>query len=394
MKIGVSVSVVVCASGLAGLVGCGISSDSDDSVSTTQQRVCDNNGDDAIKAGEQAFEHAAPTGNGRACSTCHIEDDGFALTPAHVEAHYNALPRNEHGEIISYDDDPLFRAVDADDPNAYPLTFKHLMKGLATVKIDLPDNVTVDELPGAKKIRLYRGVMSIWNVEFTAPYQSDRRAKTLQQQARGAAINHMEVQKEADQLTLDNIAAYEEDQFSSDRTRALVDQLDAGKKAARADKPYLTADEQAGREAFNDRCSACHGEATLNKGSITKRISKTFGVSVSHYNRANLPVYTFRFKNHDGTETVLRSPDPGHALISGKPDLDTEFEAYDIPTLYGISKTAPYFHDNSAATLEDVIDLYRYDFRRAKEKGSPFKFVQTEITDQEKYYICAYLRTL
>jgi cytochrome c peroxidase len=30
---------------------------------------------------------------------------------------------------------------------------------------------------------------------------------------------------------------------------------------------------------------------------------------------------------------------------------------FDIPTLYGISKTAPYFHDNSGATLEDVVIL-------------------------------------
>lgn len=393
MKIGISVSIVVCASGLAGLAGCGISSDSDDSVSTTQQRLCDDDVN-AINAGEQAFENKAPTGNGRACSTCHVEEDGFTLTPAHVEAHFKALPRDRYGNITSFHEDALFRKVDADEPNAYPLTFNRLRQGLARVKIPLPKNVTVDELPGAREISLWRAVSSIRNVKFTAPYQWDRRADTLQQQARGAAINHMQVRKEPDELTLDNIAAYEEDQFSSDRTRALVAQLVAGETPARADKPYLTADELAGREAFNFRCAGCHGGPTLNEGRIPKRISPTLAVSISRLNRVNLPVYTFRFKNPDYTETVVKSPDIGRALISGKPDVGTELEAFDVPTLYGISKTAPYFHDNSSATLEDVIDLYRQDFAFARKNGSPFKFVQTDITDNEKRLIVAYLKTL
>ncbi|NBD13072.1 cytochrome-c peroxidase [Corallococcus sp. c25j21] len=47
--------------------------------------------------------------------------------------------------------------------------------------------------------------------------------------------------------------------------------------------------------------------------------------------------------------------DPGRALITGNP---LDFEAFDIPTLRGVARTAPYFHDNSAENLEDVIDLY------------------------------------
>ena len=391
MRIGVSVSLVVCVSGLAGLVGCGISSDSDDSVSTTQQALCD---DDAIKAGEHAFEHKMPTGNGRACGTCHVEADGFTLTPAHVEAHFNALPRNHHGDIASLRSDPLFRAVDADDPNAGRLTFNRLRQGLARVKIPLPPNVSVDELPGATEMSVFRAVQSIWNVAFTAPYLSDRRADTLQQQALGASNNHIQVRRQPGTLTLNNIAAYEDDQFSSDRTRALAAQLAAGQTPPRADEPDLTADELAGRDAFNFRCAGCHGGPTLNAGFIPTQISPTLAVSISRLNRANLPVYTFRFKNPDNTETVLRSPDPGRSLITGNPDLAFQFEKFDVPTLYGISKTAPYFHDNSSATLEDVIELYRQDFAFARANGVPFPFVQTDITDDEKRLIVTYLKTL
>lgn len=49
------------------------------------------------------------------------------------------------------------------------------------------------------------------------------------------------------------------------------------------------------------------------------------------------------------------SSDPGRAAITGDP---ADFEAFDIPQLRGIAHTAPYFHDNSHATLADVVDSY------------------------------------
>ncbi|HEY5956656.1 MAG TPA: hypothetical protein VIV60_08890, partial [Polyangiaceae bacterium] len=49
------------------------------------------------------------------------------------------------------------------------------------------------------------------------------------------------------------------------------------------------------------------------------------------------------------------STDPGRAAITGEPQ---DFEAFDVPALRGIANTGPYFHDNSAETLRDVVDLY------------------------------------
>ena len=51
----------------------------------------------------------------------------------------------------------------------------------------------------------------------------------------------------------------------------------------------------------------------------------------------------------------LFSTDPGRAAITGSPH---DFEAFDVPALRGIANTAPYFHDNSAETLRDAVDLY------------------------------------
>jgi cytochrome c peroxidase len=51
----------------------------------------------------------------------------------------------------------------------------------------------------------------------------------------------------------------------------------------------------------------------------------------------------------------LFSTDPGRAAITGDPH---HFEAFDVPPLRGIANTAPFFHDNSAETLRDVVDIY------------------------------------
>jgi cytochrome c peroxidase len=51
----------------------------------------------------------------------------------------------------------------------------------------------------------------------------------------------------------------------------------------------------------------------------------------------------------------LFTTDPGRAAITGDPG---DFEAFDMPQLRGIARTAPYFHDNSIDTLERVIDIY------------------------------------
>ncbi len=47
--------------------------------------------------------------------------------------------------------------------------------------------------------------------------------------------------------------------------------------------------------------------------------------------------------------------DPGRAAVTGDP---ADFEAFDVPQLRGIARTAPYFHDNSRETLREVVDEY------------------------------------
>ena len=56
---------------------------------------------------------------------------------------------------------------------------------------------------------------------------------------------------------------------------------------------------------------------------------------------------------------VVTTDDPGRALISGDCN---DIGAFITPALRGIGARAPYFHDGSAATLEDVVNFYNHRF--------------------------------
>ena len=70
------------------------------------------------------------------------------------------------------------------------------------------------------------------------------------------------------------------------------------------------------------------------------------------------------------------SSDPGRALLTGfvgGPGPDDDWDKFDVPGLRGLRATAPYFHNNSAATLEDVVDHYVQFFKRIEALAAPVR---------------------
>ena len=87
--------------------------------------------------------------------------------------------------------------------------------------------------------------------------------------------------------------------------------------------------------------------------------SRFFGVGVSDRNKLNLPVYEFII---DGTD-VVRTPDIGMILTEPLPPEFPPFiplalltNLFKTPSLWGVRQTAPYLHDNSATSLEEVAE--------------------------------------
>ena len=112
-------------------------------------------------------------------------------------------------------------------------------------------------------------------------------------------------------------------------------------------------------------------------------------VAVSEFNRINNPLRTFIFNANTPEQVRLVSPDPGRALITGSVDNSTlqNVNAFKISPLRGVRHTAPYFHDNSAATLEDVVAHYA-NFFAAVTAG----FIQ--LTEQDQRDIVAFMKLL
>jgi len=70
-------------------------------------------------------------------------------------------------------------------------------------------------------------------------------------------------------------------------------------------------------------------------------------VGVSELNEGGNPVHQFNWLNPDGTQTVVWSPDPGRALITGRidqPGPASDLNSFKIPSLWGrLKNTAPLF---------------------------------------------------
>jgi len=65
---------------------------------------------------------------------------------------------------------------------------------------------------------------------------------------------------------------------------------------------------------------------------------------------------------------------------------------FKTPQLWGVRRTSPYFHDNSAKTLEDVVEQYVFFF--TSNIGFPITDSNILLTEQDIHDIIAFLRRL
>ncbi|HZJ53519.1 MAG TPA: hypothetical protein VFD38_05220 [Myxococcaceae bacterium] len=124
-------------------------------------------------------------------------------------------------------------------------------------------------------------------------------------------------------------------------------------------------------------CTTCHDTPNAGNHSVPAplRIGSDAVEPVGGLNVAGLPVYTLRNLT---TGELTRTTDPGRALVTGRWKDIGRFKG---PTLRGLAARAPYFHNGSAARLEDVISFYDARF----ELG---------LTEQEKADLLAFLSAL
>jgi cytochrome c peroxidase len=418
---------------------------------------CDEQPCDAVARGRKAFNDRNLNqlgGNGRSCADCHMPSEGFQLSPTAARARFDAL--REKLEQNKNADDPLFRPVDADDfringDNA--IDFSNLLdNGLVRVTMPLPLNVKlIDPATGQPSeetsVDLWRAVMPVLNVAITGPdsvlpiwppgaprppimgqdpngpnrqggYQHDARFGTLQEQARGALFAHAQVSVEPPQRMLDDLAAFQQTLFSSPQVGVLADAILSSSTPFPDPDPELNEFEQQGKVIFNRACAQCHGGALHPSGSTPET---TFVRPIVRYHsiatacprpvtdgfapcpeRLARNARTYRITLANGAFQFVTTSDPGRLLLTGQP---ADLGVMDVTQLRGISRTAPYFHNNSAATLEEVLDHYDAFFRRVARLVPPPNLPpllssnglvvdRGFVTADEREALLAYLRKL
>jgi cytochrome c peroxidase len=341
-----------------------------------------NSGLGDILEGAANFFLPFPGGNGRACATCHIPSEGFSISPKTVEARW--LKLQERKKTNPCADDPLFRSIDADDFQQNFATLRKL--AVFRVHVPLPQRVRLVADPEATEVAFFRAAPPLNLLKHTAPYQQDRAAKTLEEQALGAINAHFEPTVQPNQRFLDTVAAFQRVIFSSFKVKQLSDAIDSGGAIPNTDPP-LNATEQLGRQKFDNFCRNCHGGPAMVQN-FENRIFPPFDGSTNPVSvnvivsnppadgfpngsplqtaERNMPTQFFDVDLPDGTSVVLESSDPG-TVLTDVAALETVggnrvFNRFDIPTLHGINNTAPFFHDHRAKNLEEVVLHYQKFF--------------------------------
>ncbi len=326
--------------------------------------------------GKKLFEKEKFAGNGRTCATCHGKDTG-TVSPEEAQDRFDCDP-----------DDPLFRSIDSDDGvgDSYE---RLLTDATIRVTLPLPAGWALADDPAATSVTFPRGIPSTLNVpSFDTIFMYDGRNATLEEQALGAVNAHYQPGRQPTAAELAAIADHQQTNkfFSNNKLKQW---------ANGGPPPTLpqghTAAQKRGRNWFVPSaagvCSHCHSGPMLNETNEFLLAplppgSRFFTAFVSELNKAGNPVRTFEITDGSGTVTTIESPDPGRALITGNP---AEANFFRIPTVWGAKDTAPYFHDNSAATLEELMQHYSDYFQIV---GLP------ALTAQEQADIVAYTKLL
>ncbi|MDY5076768.1 MAG: cytochrome c peroxidase [Bacteroidaceae bacterium] len=225
---------------------------------------------------------------------------------------------------------------------------------------------------------------TVLNAAFNVEQFWNGRAHTLADQAAGPPVNPVEMGdqtweqicerlKEDASLVAEFQSIYPEGITQATVTDAIAeyektlitpnDRLD---QMLKGDENALTEKEKKGLVAFMDNsCAVCHVGKTLGGQSF-----ETLGIYEDYY----------AAREQSNPDIVYNDDDKGLAGFTGD---TTDLHRFKVPGLRNISKTSPYFHDGTQATIEDAV---RAMFR--------FELGVKEAPESDVASISAFLRTL
>lgn len=286
----------------------------------------------------------------------------------------------------------------------------------------MPELVFTDGKPVSEGIRSQKGTRNAPTVVNAAYYTSqfwDGRRATLEEQAMDPFVNPIEhglkdhtpilevIRKDAryvaefkkvfgvasDKITIDHvvkaIASFERTVISGDSP---FDRYLFG-----GDKAAMSASAIRGLEVFRNkgRCVDCH-KIEQTSATFTDSDFHNLGVGFKRIEpRLQQIVAEFRAAKQKGVsvdETVLTQADTselGRFAVTGRIQ---DLGRFKTPTLRNVAVTAPYMHDGSQKTLEEVIDFY--DQGGEKNPFLSGSIRPLKLTEQEKADLVEFMKAL
>jgi len=270
---------------------------------------------DLVTLGESLFFNETFGGNGRTCGSCHRREDAFGLSPASIAA----LPGS----------DPLFVAeLDANLANLEHPPLMHSARGLILENID-----------GFANPPVFRNSPHFLNLALTAPYGLSGEFPDLQTFATGAVMQHFP-------KTLNRQAGVDFRLPTAEELAAMEAfmksvSLPADQNFA-LERFVTTSAQRRGSDLFfsQAKCFNCHN------GPVLAEATAALGGGNRNFNTG---VVNLRIDLDDRPENPGGGPLPQEAR---------GLREFNTPTLMGLVRTAPFFHDHSVQTLREAVTFY------------------------------------
>ena len=210
-----------------------------------------------------------------------------------------------------------------------------------------------------------RNVPTLVNRVYGKSYFLDGRAPSLERQAIEPILNPIEMGMTlADIETRTGLEPQQVTQALASYVRTILDGNSRYDRYANGDAGALSAEEKLGLAVFRGkgRCINCHAGPNLTDE---------------------------QFHNTGIAWAGGELHDPGRFTVSNAAE---DRGAFKTPTLREVARTAPYMHDGSLATLEDVVDYY--DKGGNPNPGLDSDLHPLHLTGEEKHALVRFLRSL
>jgi len=247
-----------------------------------------------------------------------------------------------------------------------------------------PKHAYTDGSPVSTGIREQKGGRSaptVINRAFSLAQFWDGRAATLEEQAKGPMANPIEMGNthEAVVAAIQKVPGYKplfakafgSEEIDIDRIamaiatfeRTILSGNAPYDRYKKGDKKAMTPEQVRGMSVFVDKakCDRCHENANFTLNAY-----------------ANL-----------GVGTDKPDPDVGRYAVTNDP---RDWGVFKVPTLREIEHTAPYMHDGSLKTLEEVVDFYNKGGIPNKNLDANIR--KLDLTDQDKKDLVSFLKAL